>query len=243
MYIDFHIHAYADEIADRAVQKLKDTANCNVYTNGRIDDTRQKLKEWGIDYGVLLPVATKPTQQTTINNWAKEQNHGNIISFGTVHPDSDELYSELERISSLGLHGVKLHPDYQGHFMFEPCMQRIYEKCGELGLPVILHMGYDPISSIGAHMGGMANWERVLYYIKDARNIYFDTAYCAEYMSDEMFMEMFRAYGEDRILFGSDLPWSNPHDEIRMIDRMPISDSAKDKMFYKNAAELLKIDI
>ena len=101
MYIDFHIHAYADEIADRAVQKLKDTANCNVYTNGRIDDTRQKLKEWGVDYGVLLPVATKPTQQTTINNWAKEQNHGNIISFGTVHPDSEELYSELERISSL----------------------------------------------------------------------------------------------------------------------------------------------
>lgn len=265
MYIDFHIHAYADEIADRAVQKLKDTANCNVYTNGRIDDTRQKLGEWGIDYGVLLPVATKPTQQTTINNWANEQNHGNIISFGTVHPDSEELCNELERISSLGLHGVKLHPDYQGHFMFEPCMQRIYEKCGELGLPVILHMGYDPISSmtfhampadlaemakkypdctfIGAHMGGMANWERVLYYIRDARNIYFDTAYCAEYMSDEMFMEMYRAYGEDRILFGSDLPWSDPHDEIRMIDRMPISDSAKDKIFYKNAAKLLKIDI
>ena len=95
MYIDFHIHAYADEIADRAVQKLKDTANCEAYTNGRIDDTRQKLKEWGIDYGVLLPVATKPTQQTTINNWAIAQNHGNIISFGTVHPDSDELYSEL----------------------------------------------------------------------------------------------------------------------------------------------------
>lgn len=128
MYIDFHIHAYADEIADRAVQKLKDTANCNVYTNGRIDDTRQKLKAWGIDYGVLLPVATKPTQQTTINNWANEQNHGNIISFGTVHPDSEELCSELERISSLGLHGVKLHPDYQGHFMFEPCMQRIYKN-------------------------------------------------------------------------------------------------------------------
>ena len=48
MYIDFHIHAYADEIADRAVQKLKDTANCEAYTNGRIDDTRQKLKEWGL---------------------------------------------------------------------------------------------------------------------------------------------------------------------------------------------------
>ena len=44
-------------------------------------------------------------------------------------------------------------------------------------------------------------------------------------------------------MFGSDLPWSDPHEEIRMIDRMPISDSAKDKMFYKNAAELLKIDI
>ena len=56
-------------------------------------------------------------------------------------------------------------------------------------------------------------------------------------------MEMFRAYGEDRILFGSDLPWSDPRDEINMIDRMPISDSAKDKIFYKNDVELLKLDI
>ena len=92
-------------------------------------------------------------------------------------------------------------------------------------------------------MGGMMNWERVLYYIKDVKNIYFDTAYCASFMPDEMFMEMFKAYGEDRILFGSDLPWSNPHSEINMIDRMPISDSAKEKIFYKNAVELLKLDI
>lgn len=102
---------------------------------------------------------------------------------------------------------------------------------------------YPDCKFIGAHMGGMMNWERVLHYIKDTSNIYFDTAYCANFMSDEMFMEMFRAYGEDRILFGSDLPWSYPRDEINMIDRMPISDSAKDKIFYKNAAELLKIDI
>ena len=54
---------------------------------------------------------------------------------------------------------------------------------------------------------------------------------------------MFRAYGEDRILFGSDLPWSDPRDEINMIDRMPVSDSAKDKIFYKNAVELLKLDV
>ena len=265
MLIDFHIHAYADEIADRAVQKLRDTANCEVYTNGRIDDTKDKLRQWGIDYGVLLPVATKPTQQTTINNWAISQQKDNILAFGTVHPDSEDVQSELERIAESGLHGVKLHPDYQGHFMFEPCMQEIYKKCGELGLPVIIHMGYDPVSDmtyhampcdlaemaekypdctfIGAHMGGMGNWERVLHYVKDCGNIYFDTAFCAKYMPDEMFMRMFEAYGEDRILFASDLPWSNPNDEIAMISRMPISDTAKEKIFYKNAARLLKLNL
>ena len=80
MYIDFHIHAYADEIADRAVQKLKDTANCNVYTNGRIDDTRQKLKEWGIDYGVCNKADTADDYKQ-LGKGAKSRQH-NFIRHG-----------------------------------------------------------------------------------------------------------------------------------------------------------------
>ena len=36
MYIDSHIHAFADSIAERAVKKLEDTANIKAYTDGTI---------------------------------------------------------------------------------------------------------------------------------------------------------------------------------------------------------------
>lgn len=261
MYIDFHIHAYADAIADRAMKKLQETAEVDVFTNGRMDDTRSKLSEWGVDYGVLLPIATKPTQQTTINNWAIENNHGNIISFGTVHPDSTDKEEELERIAEAGLKGIKLHPAYQQCFMFERRMQEIYKKCEELGLIVTLHMGYDPVSPkvtyampsdlarmaekfpglkfIGAHMGAMSNWESVLYYLTGAENVYLDTAFIADYMEDGMLERMVKEYGEDKILFGSDLPWSKPSKEISLINRVNISDTAREKIFYRNAVKLL----
>ncbi len=261
MLIDFHIHAYATEVAERAVAKLVETASVNAYTDGTIGDTRKKLKEWGVDYGVLLPIATKPTQQEKINRWAIRHNRGNLICFGTVHPDHHDKENELERLSAAGIKGIKLHPDYQGHYMFDEQMEEIYAKCEELGLMVILHMGYDPYSVkerhampcdlakmaekypslkfIGAHMGGMNNWESVIYYLKGADNVWLDTAFCNEFMSDEMFLRLVEAFGEDKILFGSDLPWSTSLKEQELIKRAKISDSAKEKIFYKNAVKLL----
>ena len=73
MIIDTHVHAFTDSIAERAMAKLTETAEIEPTTNGTASDMRRLLKECGIDYGVLLPVATKPTQQTNINNWAKEE--------------------------------------------------------------------------------------------------------------------------------------------------------------------------
>ena len=136
MFIDSHIHAFADSIAERAVKKLEETANIKGYTNGTIKGADELMAKCGVDYGVLLPVATKPTQQTTINNWAKEEYKGRFISFGTVHPFADDACDELDRIKSLGLKGVKLHNDYQGVFIFDECCKPIYKRCEELGLPV-----------------------------------------------------------------------------------------------------------
>mgnify|MGYP003304305883 FL=1 len=125
MYIDSHIHAFADSIAERAVKKLEETANIKAYTDGTIRGAQALLEKTGVDYGVLLPVATKPTQQTTINNWAKEEYKGRFISFGTVHPRAEDACDELDRIKSLGLRGVKLHNDYQGVFIFEECCNAV----------------------------------------------------------------------------------------------------------------------
>ena len=46
-------------------------------------------------------------------------------------------------------------------------------------------------------------------------------------------------HGAERVLFASDLPWHLPDMEMKMIENLSISDSDKEKIFWKNAVELL----
>lgn len=265
MYIDSHIHAFADSIAERAVERLKNVAKIEPQTNGTIKGAEELLRKCDIDYGVLLPVATKPSQQTTINNWAREEYKGRFISFGTVHPFAEDKVDEIDRIKSLGLKGVKLHNDYQGVFIFDDACKPIYKRCEELGLPVVFHMGHDPVSPqihrampydllelhenypklkiIGAHLGGVYAWESVYHYIAGVPNIWLDTAFTASLIDEKLFGEIVKKHGADRILFGSDLPWSNPEKEKALVERLSVSDGDKDKIYWKNTAELLELDI
>ena len=265
MIIDTHIHAYTDSLAERVVKKLSAIGECPCYTDGTIAGARELLKKSGIDYGVILPIATKPTQQTTINHWVKETGTGSIIPFGTVHPLAADALDELERIKALGFRGLKLHNDYQGVFIFDEACQRIYRRCEELGLPIVFHMGYDPISPmchhampydliwlsekypklkiIGAHMGGNYMWEHVLRYAAGLKNVYFDTAFVAHDIPRELFSAIVKKHGTDRILFASDLPWSDPVSEIKLVEELDIPDAQKDRIFCGNAAELLGLDI
>lgn len=266
MLIDFHTHSYADKIAEKVIATVTGTAPfVKAYTNGTAYDERRFLKECGVDIGVLLMVATKPSQQTVINDWAKEQNRDGLISVGSVHPYAENVLDEIERIKSLGLKGVKIHHDYQGVFIFDEKCMAVYKRCEELGLPIVFHMGYDPISPyihrampydlieisekfpklriVGAHMGGMNAWESVLHYIAGIKNIYLDVSFVAPYIDKALCNAIIKKHGADRILFGSDLPWGDPREAFELVAGLDIPDSDKEKIYWKNAAELLELEI
>ncbi len=268
MYIDSHVHAFTEKIAARAIAKLSDTASSYddgmPYTDGTINGARRLLSECGVDYGILLPIATKPTQQRTINEWAIKHNHGSLVSCGTVHPYADNVAEELEFIKKSGLKGVKLHHDYQGVFAFDEKCSAVYEGCAELGLPVVMHIGFDPVSPhvhhatahdvmeirrrfpklkiVSAHFGGMYEFEAFLHYFAGT-DIYIDTAFIDGNIGFEVFEAIVKKHTPDRILFGSDLPWHRPDGEIKMIDALKITSEEKDRIFYKNAAELFGIEV
>lgn len=267
MYIDFHTHAFADSIAERAMESLTVTAeDCELkpITNGTVADLRRVLTECGISKAVILPIATKPKQQTTINNWAADIKDDFFYPFGTVHPMAEDRMEELERIKSLGLYGIKFHPDYQGFMVDDEFMIPVYKKCAELGLPVTFHAGYDPLSPelyhcqakaaaavfdqvpgmtlILAHGGGMRDWDNVEKYLAGKKgNLYFDVSVIASEIDPAQLLRIIRTHGADRILFGSDCPWDKPSNEIKMIQDLPLSDEEKDMIFYKNALKLLKL--
>jgi predicted TIM-barrel fold metal-dependent hydrolase len=143
MVVDFHVHCFPDDLAPRAVKLLSERADLSPRLNGTVEDIRNSMKRANVDYSVLLNIATKPSQTEKMNTWAAEVNKDGIIAFGSVHPDYEEYEKELVRIKSLGLKGIKFHPDYQFFYVDEERVFPIYELAVKLGLVIVFHAGVD----------------------------------------------------------------------------------------------------
>ncbi len=264
MVIDTHVHVFPDNIAKKAGAKLQAVAQIPCHTDLTEADTRIKLKEWGIDLGVVLPIATKPSQQRSINNWAKTVQHGGLISFGSIHPDAEDALSELDTIKEYGLYGVKLHPDYQCFFPDDEKYFPLYEKMAALGLPVAFHTGYDPVSPdviyapperiralaraipalkvIGAHLGGHMQYDEVEKYIV-GENIYIDISMAPLTCRQEQFERIIKNHGVDKVLFASDCPWTTPGMELQMLRKASLSPEETELILAGNAIKLLNYNV
>lgn len=261
MVIDFHVHAFNPKIAEKAVGKLAEIAKIQPYTNGFVEQTIKRFDEWGVDQGVLLPIATKPSQHRIINDWAVEQDRKRLVSFGSVHPFGEDAIDELTNIKNAGLHGVKLHPDYQGFMVDDERLEPLYEEIERLGLPVVFHAGFDCISPdlihcppersinvckrhkhmkiVLAHLGGNQRWQDVYDILAGSDGeLYFDTSFTME-CPDELMEKIINKHGADRILFASDCPWESGKKIKEKIMSLRISDDKKEDIIGNNALRLL----
>ena len=199
MIIDFHTHTFPDKIAAAAVAKLEQTAHAISHSDGTRGGLLQSMRAAGIDHAVVLPVATNPLKCASMNDTSHAlDGQDGLTYFAAIHPDAPNWQEELARVKSLGFRGVKIHPVYQGVAINDPRFIRILERCGELGLIVVMHSGADigfpgvekcspamlrdalkqsgPVTLVAAHMGGWRNWQEVPEYLLDT-GIYLDTAF------------------------------------------------------------------
>ncbi len=199
MIIDFHTHTFPDKIAAAAVAKLEQTAHAISHSDGTRGGLLQSMQAAGIDHAVVLPVATNPLKCVSMNDTSHTLNgQDGLTYFAAIHPDAPNWQEELARVKSLGFKGVKIHPVYQGVAINDPRFIRILDRCGELGLIVVMHSGADigfpgvekcspamlrdalkqsgPVTLVAAHMGGWRNWQEVPEYLLYT-GIYLDTAF------------------------------------------------------------------
>lgn len=262
MVIDFHTHCFPDKIAYKAIEKLSySSGGLEPYTDGTVEGLKESMKKGNVDKSIVLNIATNAHQQKKVNDFASSINSDNIISFGSVFFDSPDVFDELERIKSMGMKGVKLHPDYQGFEVDDPKMKPIYKKISALGLITVFHAGFDygfepPFGNtpdkmikalswfsspvIAAHWGGVNCNESVLKYLCGT-DIYFDTSFGYSMMPKYFAQKILDKHGADKMLFGTDTPWHTANMELRLINSLEISDSDKEKILYKNAQKLLNI--
>jgi hypothetical protein len=262
-YIDFHVHAFSGKIAGRTIEKIAGICGISPATDGTLEGTLQAMEQWGVDGMALLSIATKPSQHEVVNNWAASCRSDRVFPFGSVHPDGEAL-KELERIKALGLYGIKLHPDYQNFFVDEERLLPIYRRCGELGLPVILHAGMDPVSRdcvhctperaarvlaavpettfVLAHLGGMQMWNDVETLLAGRfENLFLDTALTGTYTEAGQMLRIIRRHGAERVLLASDCPWERTPDTVAKIKSLGLTTAEEKLIFAENAQRLLGI--
>ena len=70
MIIDAHTHVYPEKIVKKAIAKLEKNSGVSARVNGLKSGLTASMREAGIDYSVLLPVATSTRQVDDINEEA-----------------------------------------------------------------------------------------------------------------------------------------------------------------------------
>ncbi|MBP1587225.1 MAG: amidohydrolase family protein [Clostridia bacterium] len=263
MIIDFHTHCYPDKLASRAIEGLCRTGGVKAFTDGTLSSLRAREQEAGVSLFVVNNIAVDAARQSNVNAFAASINGGDVISFGSVHPFSDNFEEELCRLRANGIAGIKLHPYFQDFVADDPRLLRFYETVARLRFIVVFHAGCDisfedrdraapyrlkraaemlaGTDVVLAHWGGSMLTEDVIGLLVDGLgdNVYFDTSFGYGNITPDNAGTIVKLRGADRILFGSDCPWHLPAEEIRFVKSLGLGEDAERKIFYGNAALLL----
>ena len=142
--IDIHTHAWTDALAAKAMPALESAGEGFIARyDGTVGGLIREMDRTGVGISVIQPVATKPSQVATINDWAAAQASDWIVPFGAMHPDFPAPAAEIARMRTLGLRGFKLHPEHQSFAPDEPRMATIYDAAIKHGMTVFFHAGAD----------------------------------------------------------------------------------------------------
>lgn len=135
----------------------------------------------------------------------------------------------------------------------------------DIGFPGVVRcspeMIRSAISQVGsfpfvlAHMGGWKNWDRVAGLLADT-GVYLDTSFSlggispidSHYAPEELslliaedFCALVRSFGAERILFGTDSPWSCQGESRKAIEALPLTPAEIAAILGGNAQKLLKL--
>ncbi|MEK7396523.1 MAG: amidohydrolase family protein [Candidatus Poribacteria bacterium] len=294
MIVDFHVHAFPDKVASKAIETLEAIYGAKCFSDGKIDSLLENMIKTNVDVSVIQPVSTDPRQVMSINTWSagisqiRTENSPNpIVGFGTIHPKFEDYHDEIQRMKELGIKGIKFQPSFQEFYPDDESMFPIYEDIVKAGMVLMFHAGdeikpaklvystpprlakvLDAMKSVfddcdyyvmngskrsakfvAAHLGGYQMWDQVEDYLL-GRELYFDISYVFGHLDNQRILRMVRDHGIERILFGSDFPFSLPDKDMEYIsqltfrrateEQMNLTNDEKEAILSKNALRLLE---
>ena len=187
-----------------------------------------------------------------------------FIGFAFVTPHyPEEMEKELTRaFDHLGLRGIKIYPPYFVRTVQDPIWEPIFAFAHSRRVPVISHTdGVSPIVQpnngepqmfvpwalkypdariVLGHSGNFPSGRQsAVEAARRAPNIYCEI--CTSWRDIGSIEDLVSGAGEDRVLFGSDLPLMDPRIHKGRILTAAISDRAKSLLLGGNATRILNL--
>lgn len=261
--VDAHCHVYPDAIAEKAADNTGVFYDVGHELDGKVGTLREASLTAGVDHCVIQSVATTPKQVGSINRFiAKTVAEGNgfFTGLGTLHPDSEHKRQDVEEIVSLGLHGVKLHPEIQRFALDEPRSLELFALCAEYDLPMLLHTGdkrYDcsnpnrllpvlkrfpGLTVVGAHLGGWSIWEEAVEALSGVKNLWFDCSSTFHWVDPMLTKKLILKLGTDRVLFGTDYPMWTPKTELDTFLSLGFPEADNRRILWENAQRVFGVE-
>jgi len=196
-----------------------------------------------------------------------------FMGFASVDPHKGKAaVRELERsVRELGLRGLKLHPISQAFFPNDIRFYPLWEKCAELGVPVLFHSGqtavgaglpsggglklkyaqpihmddvaadFPDLTIIMAHPG--VPWqEEQLSVALHKPNVYIDLSGWSPKYFRPILVQYANSLLQDKVLYGSDYPALQPERWLSDFEQLEIKPEVRQKILLDNAKKLLKIE-
>ena len=259
--IDFHTHAFPDDLAPRAMKKLSGEApGIAAYLDGTTGELLDSMENNNIEKSVVCAIATRPNQFDTIFDWCKTTRSDRLVMFPSIHPQDCQLREKIRLIKKEGFKGVKLHPFYQDFYLDEDRMLNIYQMLCEEDLIVVIHTGFDiafprirradcsrilnvmssfpRLKLITTHLGAWDQWDEVERQLI-GREIYMDISFSLEYLEPQKARRMIAAHPANYILFATDSPWTDQGRTLNLLKNLNLSADTEKKILWENALSLL----
>jgi len=258
--IDFHAHAFPDALAGRAISQLEHGGGVKAFLDGRVSSLLASMDGAGIRTSVVCSIATKPEQFDPILKWSQAVASPRIVPLPSIHPKDPDPVGQAHRVAEAGLRGIKLHPYYQNFAIDDETLFPLYRALDKLGLFVVCHTGFDfafprdrradplrilrvldrvpSLHFITTHMGAWDDWDEVEKHLL-GKPITMDISLSLELLGQERARAMLSAHPADRILFGTDSPWSSQSESLRMVRSLELDKEREQRLLSKNAEALL----
>lgn len=259
--IDFHTHAFPDDLAKRAMDKLQ-KGDIPAYLDGRLSSLLSSMDRAQITTAVVCNIATKPKQFESILRWCKEIASERIVPFPSVHPEDPDFEARVDTIAEEGFKGIKLHPYYQQFVIDEKKVLPLYRRIAKNHLLLVMHTGFDiafeqvriadpvkiinllnevpDLKLVATHLGAWDDWEEVDKHLI-GKEVCMEISFSLEVLDSVTVKYLITRHKPDYILFGTDSPWTDQVEAVKRFHQLDLPEELKSKILFQNAQRLLGI--